>query len=180
MSSFGNERDLSLKGMAGPDQFTVVPWTPDLPLREDMAWVMDHMEAKRAGRQFCSRKDVSPGQLGKYLPRITILEAVYDDAGVVIDARYRLMGTEISMLYGEATGQLISSYHGPHVLQRVCRITNHCIEAGGPALGLSKALSDGRQSVDVSVLYIPLSPDDKNVDQFLIYSAVERKSLARF
>lgn len=180
MSSFGTMDEELRAGALEADQFRVLPITEDLPMREDMAQVFAHMEAKRADRQYCSRRDVSPAQLGKFLPRITILEPVFDDAGSVVDASYRLMGTEISTLYGEATGELISSYHGEMVQARVCEIANFCIQSKGPAIGLSKALSNGRQSVDVSVLYVPLSADGETVNQFLIYSAVERRVVARF
>ncbi|WP_286828785.1 MULTISPECIES: PAS domain-containing protein [Kordiimonas] len=180
MSSF--ENDLSRIQNMGPraDHFYVVTVEDGLAIREDMAALVDLMAAKRGDRPFNSRSDVSPSSLSKYLPRITILEPVKDDAGNVVDARYRLMGTEISSLYGEATGKLISEYHGEQVQRRVCRIANHCIESRKPALGLSKALSDGREYVDVSVLYFPLSKDGETVDQFFIYSAVERARVGRF
>lgn len=180
MSSFGYwDKDFYADALTA-DDFRVVSISDDLPMREDMGAVLAHMEARRADRTYCSRADVSPAALGKYLPRITILEPVFDAEGVVTDARYRLMGTEISGLYGEATGELISSYHGEQVLARVCRIANHCIQTKAPALGLSKALSNGRQTVDVSVLYVPLSSDNETVNQFFIYSAVERRPLVRF
>lgn len=180
MSSF--ENDLSRLQNTGPraDHFYIVTVEEGLAIREDMAALIDLMATKRGDRQFNSRSDVSPAKLSKYLPRITILEPVFDEAGQVVDARYRLMGTEISSLYGEATGKLISEYHGEQVLRRVCRISNHCIDSQKPALGLSKALSDGRDYVDVSVLYFPLSKDGENVDQFFIYSAVERARVGGF
>jgi len=180
MSSFENE--LSRIRNRGPraDHFYVVTVEEGMAIREDMAALVELMAKSRGDRPFNSRADVSPSRLSKYLPRITILEPVFDEEGQVVDARYRLMGTEISSLYGEATGQLISDYHGDQVLRRVCRISNHCIETRMPALGLSKALSDGREYVDVSVLYFPLSKDGESVDQFFIYSAVERTRVGRF
>lgn len=179
MSSFDISGGNDFGQIMQADDFRVVSLTPDLPMRSDMAEVFSHMEAKRSDRTFCSRGDVSPSELRKFLPWITILEPVFDTAGQVSDARYRLMGTEISMLYGEATGELISSYHGEAVQRRVCRIANHCLETRAAAIGLSKALSNGRHSVDVSVLYIPLSADGETVSQFLIYSAVERRMVPR-
>lgn len=180
MSSF--ENDISRIQNTGPraDHFYVVTVEDGLAIREDMATLVAQMAEKRGDRPFNSRADVSPSKLGKILPRITILEPVYDEGGKVVDARYRLMGTEISTLYGEATGKLISEYHGEQVQSRVCRIANHCIESRKPALGLSKALSDGREYVDVSVLYFPLSEDGERVNQFFIYSAVERARVGRF
>ncbi|NVJ71263.1 MAG: PAS domain-containing protein [Alphaproteobacteria bacterium] len=181
MSSFGDDENRRLiNEPLRADQFYVVTLEEGMAIREDMAWLLDRLAEKKGDRRFNNRADVAPSSLGRYLPHITILEPLYDDAGLVVDARYRLMGTEISALYGEATGKLVSDYHGEDVRRRVCKISNHCLESGKPALGLSKALSDGRQFVDVSVLYFPLSADDETVDQFFIYSAVERNPMGGF
>lgn len=180
MSSFENDEDRIADPLPRADHFYVVPLDDDTPVREDMAWMLQHMAERRGGAAMNRRRDVSPAALRTYLPRITLLEPVYDDDSQVVDARYRLMGTEISALYGEATGQLISDYHGDRIRDRVCRISNACIGSKGPMLGLSKALSGGHHYMDVSVLYFPLSEDGEVVQQFLVYSAVERARVSHF
>lgn len=180
MSSFGSDPTELLDVRLAADHFLIMSVEDGMTIREDLAWMIDFMSGARGDRQFNSRSDVSPVKLKGYLPRITILEPIFDSTGKVSDARYRLMGTEISALYGEATGKLVSQYHGDEVCGRVAEISNHCIEQRAPALGLSKALSNGRSFVNVSVLYFPLSADQKTVNQFLIYSAVERVSIGGF
>ncbi|TNE60852.1 MAG: PAS domain-containing protein [Alphaproteobacteria bacterium] len=146
---------------------------PDLS--DNMRFVLGYFADKRQGRAFNRRADLVPSAMARLLPRITILDAVYDTDGRFTDASYRLMGTDIAGLYGEATGKMISSYHDGAALARVREIASHCIETGRPALGESIGLSGGKPFLTVRVLYIPFSEDGETISQFFIYSGIRRR-----
>jgi len=146
---------------------------PDLS--DNMRFLLSYFDGKRDGRTLNRRSDLVPSRLAKLLPRVTLLDVHYDRSGTLSDASYRLMGTDIASLYGEATGARISEFHDRAVLSRVKEIGTWCIDHKVPALGESIGLSGGRPYLSVRVLYIPFSEDDTHISQFFIYSGIRRR-----
>lgn len=160
-----------------PTDFAV--WRADVAPETSKAvrFVHQYFEDKKKGRTFNRRRDLNPPELAAYLPYITILEAIDDPDSSeqrIADARFRLIGTKVSMLYGEATGKLVSEHHGEEILGRVRKIADFCVQEKCDAVGRSAALAHGRSSLEVTILYVPFSDDDIRVNQFLIFADICR------
>ncbi len=140
-----------------------------------------YFQSKKNNRSFNRRSDLVPSELRSFLPYFTLLDCQMEDspAGpVFVDAKFRLVGTKMAGLYGEATGKLVSEHHGLEALERVRKIAEYCIENRTMAVGRSSALSQGRPFLDVTVLYVPFADeDDAAVTQFLVFSDILRLEL---
>jgi len=177
ISSFDAYAALDGGDVATPTEFTV--WRADVAPETSNAvrHVHQYFENKKQGRTFNSRKDLNPPELAAYLPYVTILDVIDDPDSAnqrIADGRFRLVGTKVVTLYGEATGKLVSEHHGEEILGRVRKIANFCVQEKCDAVGRSAALSNGRPSLEVTILYVPFSDDQESVTQFLIFADICR------
>ena len=197
ISSFDSSTVFETLPGVSPEDFKV--WrVGDAPeCSKAVRFVDRYFEDKKKGRTFNQRRDLSPFELATYLPYVTILEPIYSDAPAnsptdvsadiktkkeeapcIVDACFRLVGTKIVSLYGEATGKLVSEHHGSEILERVRKIANFCIHEKSSAVGKSAALAHGRTRLEVTLLYVPFSEDDTHVNQLFIFADICRIDVA--
>lgn len=177
ISSFDTFAAVENRDAATPADFAV--WRADVApeISKAVRFVHDYFENKKEGRTYNSRRDLNPADLAAYLPYITMIEAIDQDVDGeqrIVDARFRLIGTKVAMLYGDATGKLVSEHHGEEILGRVRKIADFCVRDKTAAVGRSAALAHGRPSLEVTILYIPFSDDDERVNQLLIFADICR------
>jgi hypothetical protein len=174
-SSFDALIELEKTGRAMPIDFAV--WRADVApeISSAVHHVDRYFERKRGGRTFNKRADLNPSDLAPYLPYITLIDVIdKDEPGpqCIEDGRFRLVGTKVAVLYGNATDRLVSEHHSEEILGRVRLIADFCISEKSPAVGRSAALANGRPSIEVTLLYVPLSEDDERVSQFMIFADI--------
>lgn len=158
-----------------PSDFAV--WRADVApeITSAVHHVNRYFEVKREGRRFNSRSDLCPKDLARFLPYITLVDAIDDrsDGGQrIADGRFRLVGTKVSMLFGNATGKLVSEHHTEEILGRVLAIANFCVQERSPLVGRSAIIAVERPHIDVTLLYLPFSEDQQRISQFLIFADV--------
>ncbi|MCK0068088.1 PAS domain-containing protein [Kordiimonas laminariae] len=140
--------------------------------------VAAYFNSKKLGRSFNQRRDLNPAELRSYLTYFMLLECEFTEgsAGQVIsEAHVRLMGTDVSAVYGDGTGQKLSDFHGVAALERFKRVTEYCIQERTITVARSAAFNRGRPNWDVTALYVPFSDaEDKNVTQILVFTDVLR------
>lgn len=140
--------------------------------------VASYFNSKKIGRTFNQRRDLNPAELRSYLTYFMLLECEFTDGPEgreVKDAHVRLMGTGVSEVYGDGTGQKLSEFHGPAALDRFRRITDYCIRERTITVARSPSFNRGRPNWDVTALYVPFAAsDDEDVTQFLVFTDVLR------
>lgn len=150
-------------------------------------FIHQYFDRKKKGKKYNRRSDLMPADLAPYLPCFTILDLIRpavgaassekDTAYSMQDGRFRLVGTRVAVLYGEATGKSVAEHHGEEILARVKKATEFCMQQQCNAICRSVALAEDRPSLDVTLLYIPFSADDELVDQFLVFADIQRVEL---
>jgi hypothetical protein len=125
----------------------------------------DYWRAKRAGRSMPRRSDIDPADIPTLLPNILITEMLEEGTRY----RYRLAGSAVTEAFGRSlTGQYVDEIMtGPYRefitrLYRDIYLDRRCIFCESRyANGVKHGLSTKR-------LFMPLSNDDRVVDQVLI------------
>jgi len=132
----------------------------------DILKVLAYWEGKRRGRHMPGRDDIDPVELVKFLPYISIIDAVADARRFV----YRLVGTmEVEIRGFDPTGKGVadaffaaSAEAALANYQKVCDLRAPFYE------------QDAFQAVDRWIneanLFLPLSDDGETVNKILIYT----------
>ncbi|HUD52919.1 PAS domain-containing protein [Parvibaculum sp.] len=117
----------------------------DEPVHPDVVALTAYWHEKRGARAMPDRGDISPGEIVRFLPNISISEAI--DGGR--DFRLRIFGTALVALIGrEATGMLYSELAGdPRVMFRP-------VAARSRLLALSKTAFQLRRPVFASGRFV--------------------------
>jgi hypothetical protein len=123
-------------------------------------------EAKRAGRRFPTREEISPRDMAKFLRHVTLYRLAPDGS----DFEYRVMGDAAVQAWGHNfsgcnAARLNDIEPGMgDVFQRLCA----SIARRGEALALRGTLSKaGHEHVGQESLFVPLGPDDQTVSHIL-------------
>jgi hypothetical protein len=143
-------------------------------LGADFVHILSYFEAKRGGRQFNSRADISPSDIKDYLPWIALLEPIWSAGGDVCDARVTLHGSQAAAAYSDVTGKRIRDVHKKEVADRVIASLDAAAERGQAVIGISDERQGPPPHVRVNMLYLPLSPDDNKISHFFAYGRLDR------
>jgi hypothetical protein len=135
--------------------------------------IYGYWDAKRGGRMMPRRSDIDPSEIPKLLPRILIVQALGDGR-----FRYRLAGTAIVEAFGvEITGTLVGDIaHGEYRAQ-LLTIYETAFAARRPLLAYSRYYGVQRIPRSAVRLLMPLSPDDRVMDQVLSLHVFDQDGL---
>lgn len=146
----------------------------DLP---EVARILGYFDTRTGGKRFPCRADIEPGKLKDVLPDVCIMTPDFDPAGVLDDITVRLMGTNVVNFYGELTGKSIFTHPSPEIADRIFKSAVFCLERRKPVVVQAFTLSEEKNHLKVSVIYVPLSENNKDIDRFFLHVTV-RRSLA--
>ncbi len=136
---------------------------------------LKYFEARTGGTRMPRRDDISPEEMKAILPEVALLEPIYDETGLVVDAKGLLEGTKLDNFYGSLTGTLISDYPVPIVSDRILVACRRCIEIAKPIVVVADALSEQKNYLTITVLYVPMSNDGVRVDRIFLHNQVKSK-----
>ena len=64
-----------------------------------------------------NKEQISPQVLKNFLPQIWLADLIVED-GKIVDMKFRLIGTKLTSVYGERTGESVFTDTGPNSLKR--------------------------------------------------------------
>ena len=114
-----------------------------------------------------SRSDFNPVAFQEILPNIAIFEPIYSDEKLS-DFITTLIGTKLTDVYGEVTGDLVSSFSNEYVVQTVFDTGKECLQRREPIGVTSKAASSELPFSRSYALYCPLATDHIHIDKLLV------------
>ncbi|GHF28990.1 hypothetical protein GCM10017044_25300 [Kordiimonas sediminis] len=117
-----------------------------------------------------SRKDFSMTDLKPILQNIFIYELLYEGAEIV-NLKVALIGTFLTLQYGEFTGKKLSDYPDTDIVKRVFEFSRQCSLARKPLCFKVEMFSAGRPYVSAETIYCPLSSDGDKVDKIIGFSS---------
>ncbi|WP_286829010.1 MULTISPECIES: PAS domain-containing protein [Kordiimonas] len=142
--------------------------------RPEVERVLAYFEERTGGKRLACRADIEPGQLRDILPDVCIMTPEFDPAGVLEDVKVRLMGTNVVNFYGEMTGKSIFIHPSSEVADRIFKSAAFCLERRKPVLVQAYTLSEEKNYLRVSVMYVPLSENNRDIDRLFLHVAVRR------
>lgn len=134
-----------------------------------------YFEDKTGGTRLPRRADLKPEELKPLLPEIALVEPIYGDSGELVDVMGLLEGTKLNSFYGSITGKLFSEYPNKLVSDRILQAVRHCVEIAKPIVVSADALSDQKNFLAITVLYIPMSDNGTLIDRIFIHNQVKSK-----
>ncbi len=134
-----------------------------------------YFEMKTGGDRMPQRSDLDPLDFKAALSEVGLLEPVYDAAGSLVDARVILLGSKLDSLYGSMTGQLISALPNQMIFVRILQACRHCVAIKKPVVVTADALSENKNYLTITVLYVPMSSDGVSVDRIFLHNQVKSR-----
>ncbi len=134
-----------------------------------------YFEAQTGGKRLPRRKDLNPEDITQILPEVALFEPVYDEAGSLVDVKIQLLGTKLDNFYGSVTGTHISDFPSPLVSERVLQACKHCISVSKPVVVSADALSDKKNHLAITALYVPMSDDGVLIDRIFLHNQIRSK-----
>lgn len=132
-------------------------------------WWKDKYEEKQG---LPSRKDFNPAAFQAILPNIVIFNLVFNDE-VLVDLIPTLIGTELTRVYGEKTGKLLSEHESEYVFQSVITSARECLRTGEPLGVEAKAVTQDMPFMRSFSLYCPLATDHTLIDKLIVQVSFE-------
>lgn len=132
-----------------------------------------YFEAATGGDRLPRRSDFKPMEMGDILPQVALFEPEYNADGSLYDIRITLIGSKLEDFYGPVTGKLVSEHPHSEVRARVRRACEHCINERRPIIVRSETLSNEKDYLALTILYVPFSQDGDRVDRLFVYNQVE-------
>ena len=136
-----------------------------------------YFEAQTGGARFPRRTDLNPVDIKSILPEVALLDPVYDANGFVVDVKISLLGSKLDNFYGSMTGKLLSQFPVQAICMRIMEACKHCIESKKPIVVSADTLSDRKNYLAVTVLYVPMSDDGVVIDRIFIHNQVKSRHL---
>lgn len=145
------------RGAASPPPFT------DPRLEQAYAYWC----GKASGRAMPSRADIDPTEIPRLLPDVMLVERLVDGR-----YRYRLIGTENQRAHGvNATGCYLDQVlPGPEYRAHVLALYDECVHSRRALYSECLFFSPTRRDPErhTKVLFMPLSPDERNVNVIFV------------
>jgi len=140
---------------------------PDDPRATDIGRkLMKLFDERTGGTRMLKRSDFSPNDLKPGLPNIMITDVKYDESGSIADAVVRLMGSALSVFYGEYTGKSVLE-HPSEAGTRLLTDARMAIETGCMVIGRAENTSPDQALINVISLVVPIAEDGMRVNQIL-------------
>lgn len=133
-------------------------------------WWRQKYEEKR---HIPSRSDFNPTAFQEILPNISIFEPIYKDEKLS-DFITTLIGTELTKVYGEVTGELVTTFDNEYVVSTILNAGEECIKRREPLGITSQAISEELPFMRSFALYCPLASDHIHIDKLLIQVNFEK------
>lgn len=111
--------------------------------------------------------------LAPYLPKICLLDLIFDDDGGLEDIVGRFQGQEVSAYYGEATGKSVHTLPVRQVSDSAFVTTKRMVELKRPLVVVTTGRTEEGYDLRVDALYIPLSATGKDVVGGLLYVDIQ-------
>ena len=114
-----------------------------------------------------SRKDFNPADFKGILPNIVIFKLIFNDEELV-DLVPTIIGTELTRVYGERTGKLLSEHESEYIFQSILASARKCLQQREPLGVESNAISKEMPFAYSFSLYCPLAMDQSHIDKLLV------------
>ena len=140
---------------------------PDDPRASDTGRVLMKLFAERTdGTRMLKRSDFSPTDLKAGLTNIMITDVKYDENGLPVDAIIRLMGSALTIFYGEFTGKSVLD-HPTESGERYMMDVRMAVETGCMIIGRAERATPDETFLKVISLVVPIADDGVHVNQTL-------------
>jgi len=129
-----------------------------------------YWDAKRGSRQMPRRSDIDPLDLVPFLPRLMIVDVVDDERRYV----YRLVGTrEVDARGRDPTGRPVGEAFIGSSREKVLANYDRVSMTARPHVDTGTVITVEDKLDDSHVIFLPISEDDRNVSQILVYTVFE-------
>ena len=129
-----------------------------------------YWDAKRGSRQMPRRSDIDPLDLVPFLPRLMIVDVVDDERRYV----YRLVGTrEVDARGKDPTGRPVGEAFIGSSREKVLANYDRVSMTARPHVDTGTVITVEDKLDDSHVIFLPISEDDRNVSQILVYTVFE-------
>ncbi|MCC3859895.1 hypothetical protein [Pseudemcibacter aquimaris] len=144
--------------------------------------IWDHFYAGKEKIGPLDKDDIDPIKIAKYLSCVWMADLYLDDEGKLKDYKYRLIGTRLTPIYGERTGEKIISDDGPLSLKnqmpaayyRITNVLSLLAETNMPVFSRSYYTERARQHLNVSGITIPVCHDSDDVNMIFGFVDLSR------
>lgn len=132
------------------------------------------------------RDQIDPVKLKRFLPNIWMADLIKDDKGNLIDCEYRLIGTRLTPVYGERTGEkLISNEEDtslkktfPKAFERLNDVLKFVLELKEPVYKKSYYQEKEHEYLNVSGLTFPVYNNSNEINMIFGFVDLRRSSSA--
>lgn len=144
--------------------------------------VWNHFYKNKKDTGPIDKKEINPIELSKYLPLIWMADLIKDDDGKLVDFSYRLIGTKLTPIYGERTGQKLLSDDNPDAmkkvmpiaLERITKVISSILETKSAVYSRTYYKEKQRQHLNVSGITIPVCKDGEDINMVFGYVDLNR------
>jgi hypothetical protein len=126
--------------------------------------VYDYWHARKQGREFPSRADIDPLDLGFALGNLTLIDVMHDP----LRFRYRLLGSVTAQRWNvDLTGKMVDEHPEPERRDFILNNYRNVVTNREPLIIQGSRLLDGRQWNFDSVI-MPLAKPDGVIEMLLV------------
>lgn len=173
MSSFGEEKRNIDAVKSASDYERQMVLREELKDISNFEFLLNWWEQVNQDKQHIpSRKDFNPAAFQTILPNIALFDVVYKDDEPA-DFTVSLIGTELVHVYGEATGETVSTFDNEYVVETVLAIGRECLLRQEPIGVISEAATIELPFLRSFALYCPLATDHSHIDKLLVQVSFE-------
>lgn len=134
--------------------------------------ILKYFEQKTGDARLPRRDDLQPMELKQYLPQVGLFEPIYDDDGQLVDADIPLLGSRLDDFYGHMTGKRVKDFPQAQVAMRIIQACRQCVSLKRPIIVKAQSLSDEKNFLAITVLYIPMSNDGETIDRIFLHNQI--------
>ncbi len=135
-----------------------------------------YWRSKAPAERLPGRRDIDPLEMPDLLPRLTLIDVVWegDGEGKRLRLRCRLIGTEVVARFGrDITGLYAEEAYPEEYLAKALETYGGIIESRRPYLSRHRIPIADRDHAEYDRLIMPLAADGDTVDMFLICFAFD-------
>lgn len=136
---------------------------------------LNYFHDKTDGARLPRRDDLKPMELKEHLPQIGLFEPIYNADGQLVDAEIVLLGSRLDEFYGHMTGKRVNEFPRGEVSVRILQACRQCANLKKPIVVRADSLSEDKNFLSITVLYIPMSSDGNTVDRIFLHNEVASK-----
>lgn len=137
--------------------------------------ILDYFDEKTGGKRMPRRADLRPMELKDLLPEIGLLEPIYGDDGQIMDADINLLGSRLDEFYGSMTGKRVNEFPQARVSVRIIQACRQCADLKKPIVVKAETLSDTKDFLGITVLYVPMSADGLSIDRIFLHNQIKSR-----